>query len=100
MGRRHDRDRSRNAPSSFEFERTLAAAEEEESDSGGARCSCGSGELLLEAYVRVVDGRPQSEFVEVETLTCPQCGREYEAVQMEDGRIECGEYLGQMALED
>jgi len=97
----------------FELERTLAAAEEDAqlapSDVAGSpqsagsaqeRCSCGSSEFLLEAYLHVVDGRPRSELVEVETLTCPQCGREYEAVQMEDGRILRGELQGQVSLED
>ncbi len=100
----------------FEFERTLAAAEEDgaaglEEQAEGAppataaaagdeRCTCGSSELLLEAYLRVVDGRPHSELVEVETLTCPQCGKEYEAVQMEDGRVLRGELLGHVDLDE
>ncbi|MGC4117840.1 MAG: hypothetical protein QM765_25455 [Myxococcales bacterium] len=106
----------------FEFERTLAAAEEDESVapdqavglSGGdgttgedaptaaadERCTCGSSEFLLEAYLQVVDGRPRPELVEVESLTCPQCGKEYEAVQMEDGRVVRGEFLGHVDLDE
>ena len=98
----------------FEFERTLAAAEEDggaapeerqreegaSTASADERCTCGSSELLLEAYLQVVDGRPRAELVEVESLTCPQCGKEYEAVQMEDGRVLRGEFLGYVDLED
>jgi len=97
----------------FELERTLAAAEEDEAftpEEPGAgaqgaaatdeRCTCGSSEFLLEAYLQVVDGRPRSELVEVETLTCPQCGKEYEAVQMEDGRVLRGEFLGHVDLDE
>lgn len=113
MGRKHDRGRSHGQqPMSFDFERTLAAAEEDEApapaDERGpvpageadARCTCGSNEFLLEAYLHVVDGRPRAELVEVETLSCPSCGKEYEAVQTEDGRILRGEFLGTVDLED
>lgn len=81
-------------------ERTLAASEEEAATEVGAaadadvRCSCGSDEFLLEAYLHVVAGKPRPEFVEVETLTCPACGREYEAVQAEGGRILKGDFVG------
>ena len=47
-----------------------------------------------------MDGRPRPEFVEVQTLSCPQCGKEYEAVQMEDGRVLRGEFLGTVDLDD
>ena len=120
MGRRNDRGRSHGGPpANFEIERTLAAAEEDlaselpevdlagagegegpASTSADARCTCGSNEFLLEAYLRVVDGRPSTELVEVESLTCPQCGKEYEAVQMEDGRVLRGEFLGNVELDD
>ena len=120
MGRRNDRGRSQGGPPrvDFEFERTLAAAEEDESfapaepalpgaepaspstASADERCTCGSAEFLLEAYLQVVDGRPRAELVEVESLTCPQCGKEYEAVQMEDGRVLRGEFLGNVELDD
>ena len=81
-------------------ERTLASAEEEAvGDSVPAadadvRCACGSDEFLLEAYVHVVAGRPRPDFVEVETLTCPACSREYEAVQGDGGRILKGDFVG------
>lgn len=82
-------------------ERTLAASEEEAAagEDGAAadadvRCACGSDEFLLEAYVHVVAGRPRPDFVEVETLTCPACSREYEAVQGEGGRILKGDFVG------
>lgn len=121
MGRRNDRGRGRghgaSQPVEFEFERTLAAAEEDEAVAPAAsdavagpeaatpaaadeRCTCGSSEFLLEAYLQVVDGRPRPELVEVERLTCPQCGKEYEAVQMEDGRVVRGEFLGHVDLDE
>lgn len=82
-------------------ERTLAASEADEGavDLGVAgdadvRCACGSDEFLLEAYLHVVAGRPRPEFVEVETLTCPACSREYEAVEAEGGRILKGDFVG------
>jgi hypothetical protein len=106
MGRRHDR-RGRGESSGFagdaEFERTLAAAEEEAAQEGPTgpqssaavtRCACGSSEFLLEAYLHVVDGVPRPEPVEVESLTCPECGREYEAIMGESGRILRGDFIG------
>ncbi len=65
-----------------------------------ATCACGSEEFLLEAYLAVVRGVPQREPVELELLTCPQCGREYEAIWLEDGRVARGEYRGQTDIED
>jgi hypothetical protein len=99
MGR-HNRDRPR-SHEPFEVERTLAAAEQDEAEqqqagAAGARCSCGSRELLLQAYLRVVDGVPEPEPVEVETLTCPECSREYEAIQGEGGRILRGDFIGML----
>ncbi|MFN7132793.1 MAG: hypothetical protein ACK4N5_11980 [Myxococcales bacterium] len=93
-------------------ERTLADAESEETileraetDGEPARgqgsepvCACGSTEFLLEAYMAVVDGRIRAEPVEVEQLTCPQCGREYEAIPAEGGRILRGDFLGYAEL--
>ncbi len=106
MGRRNQRSSQGGPPADFEFERSLAAAEEDAASSslvegaeGDARCTCGSSELLLQAYLRVVDGKPQ-ELVDVETLSCPQCGKEYEAVQTEDGRVLRGEFLGTVDLDD
>lgn len=96
MGRRHG---NRDAPpASWESERTLAAAEEEERAPplGDTRCACGSGQFLLEAFMSVKDGVIAALPVEVESLTCPQCGREYEAVPGEGGRILRGDYLGQV----
>jgi hypothetical protein len=100
MSRRHDRRDS--APAPHEFERTMAAAEEDaRAEAAGAgdgqaatRCACGSLEFVLEAYLHVVDGQPAPEPVELEALTCPQCSREYEAIQGEGGRILRGELLG------
>ena len=110
MGRRNRREQQPQGstpPAAFEVERTLAAAEEDEGfssapadPSADVKCQCGSSEFLLEAYLHVVDGRPRPDPVEVETLSCPQCGREYEAVQTEDGRVLRGEFLGNVELED
>ena len=103
MGRRNDRSQRPGAPQpSFEHERTLAAAEQDEAAPahGDTGCTCGSNEFLLEAYLHVVDGVPQQELVDVETLSCPHCGREYEAIQAEDGRILRGEFVGEVELED
>lgn len=90
------------------FERSLAAAEadvpaaEESAGSSDSdtRCICGSREFLLEAYLHVVDGVASPEPVEVETLTCPECGREFEAVQGESGKFLRGDLLGFAELED
>ena len=106
MGRRHsNRPQPGAQPQEpWEVERTLAAAEEDEREAPNAEgitsCTCGSNELLLEAYLQVVDGRALPVPVELETLTCPQCGREYEAIQAEDGRILRGGLLGTVELDD
>src|SRR5438105_274223 len=68
-------------------ERTMAEAEQDQGRQGEARCACGSRSFVLEAYLEVVDGKIAVEPVEVETLTCPDCGREYEPVLLGDGRI-------------
>ena len=102
MGRKHDRGQRPAGQDAPEVERTLAAAEEDErlgSDvgagpQGATRCICGSAEFLLEAYLHVVDGVPRPDAVEVETLTCPECSREYEAIQAEGNRILRGEFRG------
>lgn len=65
-----------------------------------ARCACGSEEFLLEAYLAVIGGQPQPEPVELEALTCPQCGREYEAIWLADGRVARGDYRGQADLDE
>ncbi len=66
----------------------------------GAKCACGSEEFLLEAYLAVIGGRPQPEPVELESLTCPSCGREYEAIWLEGGRVARGEYRGQTDIDE
>jgi hypothetical protein len=107
MGRRNQRDRSGASSTDWENERTLAAAEEDaasDSRHGGTAvegaCACGHRELLLQAYLRVVDGKPDPEPLEVETLTCPECGREFEAIQLEGGRVVCGDFLGYADLDE
>ena len=72
-------------------ERTMAEAEQ---DTGGSRCACGSGSFVLEAYLEVVDGRIAGDPVEVEALTCPECGREYEPVMLGEGKVARGDFIG------
>lgn len=97
MGRKGRRD---DAPASWESERTMAAAEQDAREQAGpanpgaVRCACGSDSMLLQAFVQIVEGRPQPGFVETETLTCPECSREYEPVQTDDGRVLRGDFLG------
>lgn len=104
MGRRSNKRLPRAAApvADFEFERTLAAAEEEASyaDVGDFACPCGSKDFLLEAFLHVVDGRARPEPVEVEALTCPECGREFDAVQLEDGRFARGDFRGWTDVDD
>lgn len=108
MGRRNNRRTQETSfqPAPFEtepeFERTLADAEADEkfADVGDTACPCGSTEFLLEAFLHVVDGRPKPEPVDVESLTCPKCGREFEAVVLENGRIARGEFRGWTELDD
>lgn len=104
MGRRNKRD---DHPAPFDpgtFERTLADVEQESKDEGKGgdetTCPCGSREFLLEAFLHVVDGRAKAVPVDVESLTCPECGREFEAVTLEDGRFVKGAFLGRTALDD
>jgi hypothetical protein len=83
------------------LERNLPSVETANAASASsAKCACGSEEFLLEAYLAVISGRPQPEPVELESLTCPQCGREYEAIWLSDGRVARGEYRGQTDLDD
>ena len=104
MGRRNSRRTQGPTPRAddFEFERTLADAEAEEKfeDVGDFACPCGSKDFLLEAFLHVVNGQPKPEPVEVESLTCPECGREFEAVQLEGGRIARGEFRGWTDVDD
>lgn len=97
MGRRNDRGSPRSTPSGFEGERTLAGAEEDRETTSGtddARCPCGCAQFLLEGFFAVEEGRLSADPVELGSLTCPECGREFEAVQAEDGRVLRGELLG------
>lgn len=106
---RRNRDRPAPQPPDWEVERTLAAAEEDAAElaatqapeideaPGGAAvvtCACGGNEFLLQAYLHVVNGQPQQEMIEVEGLTCPQCGREYEAIPVAGGRVLRGDFVG------
>jgi hypothetical protein len=90
------------------FERTLADVEaearEERHDGGHCAdpsvCPCGSRTFALQAFLEVTDGRVATRPVETDSLTCPECGREYEPVELEDGRIVRGAYLGRVELDD
>lgn len=105
MSRKKRRQPSSTPETDWFTERTLADAEaaaEEDSEVGNAadNCVCGSSEFLLEAYLHVVNGRIDPTPVEVELLTCPQCGREYEALLAENGGVLKGDYVGQADLDD
>ena len=81
-----------------EGERTMAdaeqdALEEQSAPAGGTRCACGSERFVLEAYLEVKAGVPGPEPIEVEALTCPECGREYEPI-LAGGRVLRGEFRG------
>ena len=65
-----------------------------------ARCACGGEEFVLEAYLAVIRGRPRREPLELESLTCPSCGREYEAIWLADGRVARGEFRGQTDVDE
>lgn len=107
MGRkRHDRPHTP-AVNDFEFERTLADAEADaaasfEATEGSAdtSCICGHTEFVLEAFMHVVGGKLEPVPVEVEGLTCPECGREYEAVLADPGRVLRGDFRGWADLDD
>ena len=75
-------------------ERTLAEVEQGASEAGEERCACGSARFVLEAYLEVDGGVVNSDPVDVEALTCPECGREYEPIILQDGRVQRGEFLG------
>ena len=64
-----------------------------------ARCACGGEEFVLEAYFAVVRGQPQPVPLELEALTCPQCGREYEAIWLDGGLVARGDYRGKTDLD-
>ncbi|WP_373045305.1 hypothetical protein [Vulgatibacter sp.] len=102
---RKGRQGERGPQTNWETERTLADVEQEQADSeflddSGLVCACGSDEFLLEAYLHVVKGVPRPEPVEVETLTCPSCSREFEAIQGEGGKILRGDFVGYADLDD
>lgn len=82
------------ASKGWDGDRTMAEAEQGAREGDGERCACGSTRFVLEAYLEVDGGRVVPEPVEVEALTCPECGREYEPVLLTDGRVQRGEFLG------
>ncbi len=93
MGR--NRGRREEQQGGWEGERTMAAAEEDARlESSDTRCACGSDKFILQAFLEVKDGTLLPDPVEVEALTCPECGREYEAVAAEGGRVLRGDFLG------
>jgi hypothetical protein len=114
MGKRNKRDSVQAPfipPTDFETERTLESAESDqpvddfaEGDPilamGKGKCLCGHNELLLEGYFAVIDGKLSRDPIEVEGLTCPECNREYEAVILEGGRVERGDFVGFADLEE
>jgi hypothetical protein len=111
MGRRgRERKPSPGGSSDFEFERTLADAEADQvatrervgepSEHADESCICGHREFVLEAFMHVVDGRLRPDPVEVESLTCPECGREYEAVPAGEGRVLRGDFRGWADVDD
>jgi hypothetical protein len=83
------------ARNGWDGERTMAEAEQDAREGqGGTRCACGSGRFVLEAYLEVDEGRINFDPVEVEALTCPECGREYEPVLTAGGGVARGEFRG------
>jgi hypothetical protein len=94
-----NRDKRSERPIGFQGERTMAAAEQDALEQGkapadDARCVCGSQRFVLEAYLEVEGGMPNPEPIEVEALTCPECGREYEPILTGNGRVLRGEFRG------
>ena len=80
----------------WEGERTLADAEQDEREGGvdaPTRCACGSTRFVLEAFLEIDEGVMNPEPVESESLTCPECGREYEPI-FAGGRVLRGEFRG------
>jgi len=69
------------------------AREDRSAPGSETRCQCGSTRFVLEAYLEVDGGVPNPEPIEVEALTCPECGREYEPI-FANGRIVRGEFRG------
>jgi hypothetical protein len=94
-------------PTDWESERTLEAAEVDAREArdgtsaeGETACTCGNRDLLLQGYFAVREGVLAREPLEVEGLTCPECGRAFEAVVLADGRISRGEFVGWAEVED
>ncbi len=110
MGRRSKDRGQRPAHADFEFERTLADAEADTAvpNGGGqvgtgdadALCPCGNETFVLEAYMEVTRGRLLPTPVETQSLTCPECAREFEAIITADGRVLRGNFLGYADLGD
>jgi hypothetical protein len=105
MGRKSRQQGGHSDSTDWEAERTMADAEEDaavEATGTGTdtSCPCGSHEFVLEAFLHVVDGKVRPEPIDVESLTCPQCGREFEAVEGEGGVILRGAFLGHVEVED
>lgn len=104
MGRRTNKRVARTSYPAVEedFTRTLADAEADEAyqDVGDFACPCGGTEFLLEAYLHVSNGLAKPEPLEVEALTCPNCGREFDAVMLEDGRFSRGDFRGWTDVDD
>lgn len=105
MGRRGNRRTGPSDTTDWASERTLAEAEEaqtisaQEGDSGVEPCPCGSTEFVLEAFLHVVGGKVNPKPLDIEGLTCPNCGREFEAIEGTDGAILRGEFRGYMEEE-
>ncbi len=104
MGRRNRQPGQHSDTTDWASERTLADAEQEQApefaEAAEDRCVCGSTDFLLEAYLHVAKGAVDPTPVEVGRLSCPDCGREFEAVQAEGGRVLRGEFLGYIESEE
>ncbi len=103
MGRRRRESGNHSDATDWASERTLADVEQEQQDQQRAgeqgqgtdtTCGCGASDFLLEAFLHVANGAIDPVPVEVGSLSCPDCGREYEAIRREDGRIVKGDFLG------
>jgi DNA-directed RNA polymerase subunit RPC12/RpoP len=84
-------------------ERTMAEAEADQALPEAASdlvCPCGSKEFVLEAFLHIVNGVAKPEPLDLESLTCPQCGREFEAIQAEGGRYLRGDFIGYVDVDE
>ena len=110
MGRRSKVRGQRPTHDTFEFERTLADVEadaalskplvEAQPADADALCPCGNETFVLEAYMEVTRGKLLPTPVETQSLTCPECAREFEAIVTADGRVLRGDFLGYADLGD